>query len=331
MKMNLFTSGNDGYHSYRIPSIIITQSETLLAFCEGRRNNRRDHGDIDLLVKRSEDGGKTWSDQQVVYGEPGEIPIGNPCPVVDQETGTIWMPFCRDNNDVFITHSNDDGKTWSVPTDITSSAKKPAWGWYATGPGVGIQLQNSQYKGRLVIPCDHREDTTYGNGSHTIYSDDHGKTWQLSTLMQPGANECQVIELADGTLKMDIRMQNHSEGYRATSTSQDGGHTWSSIEQDHNLICPKCQASIVSLGGNRVVFSNPAYQGEANPNRGPRENMTARLSENGGITWPQEKFLHAGPSAYSCLTSFSNGDVGCLYEAGEGTPYDHLVFERFRF
>ena len=331
MKVNVFTSGNDGYHSYRIPSIILTQSETLLAFCEGRRNNRRDHGDIDLLVKRSQDGGKTWSAQHVVYGEPGDITIGNPCPVVDQDTGTIWMLFCRDNNDVLITHSNDDGLTWSAPTDITSSVKQPNWGWYATGPGVGIQLQNSAYKGRLVIPCDHRADETYGNGSHAIYSDDHGKTWHISTLIQPGANECQVVELADGTLKMDIRMQNHSEGYRATSTSQDGGHTWTPIEHDTNLICPKCQASFIGTGGNRVLFSNPAYNGEPNPNRGPRENMTVRLSENGGINWMQEKVLHKGPSAYSCLTTFPNGDIACFYEAGNDTPYDHLKFERFRF
>lgn len=331
MKTNVYTSGQNGYHTYRIPSILITPKGTVLAFCEGRRNNRRDHGDIDLLVKRSEDGGKTWSPQQIVYGETGNITIGNPCPVVDQDTGTIWMAFNRDNNDVLITNSTDDGLSWSAPTDITSSVKKPEWGWYATGPGVGIQLQNSQYKGRLVIPSDHRQDETYGNGSHAFYSDDHGQTWQLSNTIQPGANECQAVELADGTLQMNIRMQKHGQGFRAISTSQDGGQTWSSITHDTNLICPRCQAGFVSLGGNRIAFSNPAYIGEPNPEKGPRENMTVRLSTNGGHTWAQQKVLHAGPSAYSCLTAFSNGEVGCLYEAGTENPYEHLVFERFGF
>lgn len=331
MKTNVFTSGQNGYHTYRIPSLIITQKGTVLAICEGRRNNRRDHGDIDLLIKRSEDGGKTWSPQQVVYGEAGDITIGNPCPVVDQSTGTIWMAFNRDNTDVLITHSKDDGFTWATPTDITSSVKQNDWDWYATGPGVGIQLHNSQYKGRLVIPCDHRNDKTYGNGAHAIYSDDHGKTWHLSNIIQPGANECQAVELADGTLKMNIRMQRHGQGLRAISTSQDGGQSWTPITHDPNLICPRCQAGFVSAGGNHVVFSNPAYKGQPNPEKGPRENMTVRFSTNGGTSWAQEKVLHAGPSAYSCVTVFDNGDVGCLYEAGGEHPYEHLVFERIRF
>ena len=212
MKTHVYTSGQDGYHTYRIPALLVTKAGTLLAFCEGRRNGRGDHGDLDLLVKRSEDGGETWSEQLLIYGEPGEVTIGNPCPVVDDDTGVIWLPFCRENDDVFMTHSADDGKTWADPVDITADVKMPAWGWYATGPGVGIQLQRGEHRGRLVIPCDHREDETYGNGSHTIYSDDHGATWQLSALIAPGANECQVVELADGSLKMNIRMQTYSEG-----------------------------------------------------------------------------------------------------------------------
>ena len=119
----LWTAGQDGYHSYRIPALLATPSGTLLAFCEGRRNNRRDHGDIDLIMKRSTDGGESWSSHSIVHEEGGsaEITIGNPCPVVDQDTGTIWMPLCRNNKQVLITKSKDDGVTWSAPVDITEN------------------------------------------------------------------------------------------------------------------------------------------------------------------------------------------------------------------
>lgn len=340
MKTPVFTSGQAGYHTYRIPALLATKAGALLAFCEGRRNGRGDHGDLDLLVKRSEDGGETWSEQQLIYGEPGEVTIGNPCPVVDADTGAIWLPFCRENDDVLIAHSEDDGKTWTDPMEITADVKKAAWNWYATGPGVGIQLQRGEHKGRLVIPCDHRADETYGNGSHVIYSDDHGATWRLSAPIAQGANECQVVELGDGALMMNIRMQTHSEGVRGISVSRDGGHHWSEIAHDANLPCPKCQASLVGKG-DRLAFSNPVsptppesptrgtrfYPGKG---RGERVNLTVRLSEDGGRTWPREKLLHKGPAAYSCLALLPNGDTGCLYEAGEAHPYQHLIFERFR-
>ncbi len=332
MKARVFTSGRDGYHTYRIPALLVTKAGTLLAFCEGRRNGRGDHGDLDLLVKRSQDGGKTWSEQQLIYGEPGDVTIGNPCPVVDGDTGTVWLPFCRENDDVLITHSEDDGETWADPVDITADVKKATWGWYATGPGVGIQLQRGEHKGRLVIPCDHREDETYGNGSHVIYSDDHGATWQLSALIKPGANECQVVELADGSLKMNIRMQTHREGVRGISVSRDGGRNWSAIVHDANLPCPKCQASWVGKG-DRLVFSNPVSPTPPEypqPERGARVNMTVRLSEDGGQTWSCKKLLHEGPAAYSCLVLLPDGDVGCLYEAGEEHPYQYLIFERLK-
>lgn len=341
MKQIVYQSGQDGYHTYRIPALLVTKAGTLLAFCEGRRNGRGDHGDLDLLVKRSEDGGQTWSEQLFIYGEPGEVTIGNPCPVMDQDTGTIWMSLCRENVDVLMTHSTDDGKTWAEPVDINAQVTKPEWGWYATGPGVGIQLKSEQYKGRLVMPCDHREDSTYGNGAHAIYSDDHGATWQLSEVIKPGANESQVVELADGSLLMNIRMQTYSKGYRAISVSKDGGHTWSELEHDTHLQCSKCQASLVGEG-DRLVFSNPlaptppeqAKPGERfhpGVSRGDRLNMTARLSEDGGKTWVAQTLLHEGPAAYSCLALLPDGDVGCLYEASDEAPPQNLIFERFQF
>ena len=147
---DVFVSGTDGYHTYRIPSIIVTKKGTLLAFCEGRKKGRSDSGNIDLLLKRSEDGGKTWSRQQVVWDENTNT-CGNPCPVVDRQTGTIYLLMTwnrgddresaikkntsRDTRRVRVSRSDDDGATWSKPAEITDTAKRPEWRWYATGPG----------------------------------------------------------------------------------------------------------------------------------------------------------------------------------------------------
>ncbi len=180
----VYTAGEDGYHTFRIPALLATPKGTLLAFSEGRKTSREDHGDLDLILRRSTDSGKTWGPLEMIYEEGGDakITIGNPCPVVDQTTGTIWLPFCRNNDDVLITYSDDDGKTWAKPRDITRDVKRPHWTWYATGPGVGIQLQRGKNKGRLVIPCDHRESIGKGEmamHSHAslAWSTDGGVSW----------------------------------------------------------------------------------------------------------------------------------------------------------
>ena len=322
-KVDVFTSGADGYHTYRIPSLLVSPGGHLLAFCEGRRNGRSDHGDLDLLMKRSEDGGETWSEQQVVYGEEGEITIGNPCPVVDGDTGMIWLPFCRNNGDVLITCSADDGRNWTEPRDLTADVKREEWTWYATGPGVGIQLEGGAYRGRLVIPSDHRAPDSYEWGAHVFYSDDHGQTWELGEAIQPGANECQAVELVDGRLMMNMRMQGYHEGFRGVAFSDDGGATWSQLRHDEHLPCTICQASFLKCG-DRLLFSNPVP-----PEREKRVNMTVRMSADEGKSWPLARLLHEGPAAYSCLCALPDGDIACLYEAGEETAYEQLVFARF--
>ncbi len=345
-KVNVFVSGKDGYHTYRIPSVIVTQKGTLLAFCEGRKSGRGDAGNIDLLMKRSTDGGKTWSARQVIWDDSGNT-CGNPCPVVDQETGTIWMlntwnlgsdresriiaGRSKDTRRVFVYRSKDDGRTWSRPEDITRVVKRPEWGWYATGPGVGIQLRRGARKGRLVIPCDNSslKHPDHKYASHAVFSDDGGKTWKLSREIRPACNECQVVELTDGTLMMNMRSYS-GKGCRAVATSSDGGETWSKIRHAADLPESVCQASFLrysalDAGGskNRLLFSNPAVT------RG-RTRMTVRVSYDEGKTWPVSRLLHAGPAAYSCLTRLPNGDVGCLYEAGARHPYETIVFASFR-
>jgi sialidase-1 len=323
---HLYVSGTEGYHTFRIPSLIITQQGTILAFCEGRKINRQDHGDVDIVLKRSTDLGETWSPLGLVYEEGGgeKITIGNPCPVIDQSTGTIWLPFCRDNNDIFITYSTDDGMTWQQPRKITASVKKPTWGHYATGPGVGIQLKRGPHVGRLLIPCDHRDlavdlaGTVDGNlTAHNFYSDDHGKTWQLGGQHQGWAmGEPQLVELDDGTVMANIR--SNIGPYRVVSVSSDGGLTWGFSHREPPLIGVEprgTQGSIIRYtdrsthGRSRILFSNPASTKK-------RERMTVRLSYDEGKTWPVSKLLHDGPSAYSCLTVLPDNRIGVMYERG---------------
>ena len=258
----VFTSGQDGYCGYRIPALAVTPKCTVLAICEGRKNSLSDAGEIDLLVKRSTDNGKTWGPQRVVWHD-GRNTCGNPCVVVDRETGGIWLASCRNNSRVFMIHSDDDGKTWSTAAEITAGVKKSDWGWYATGPGSGIQIERGPHKGRLVIPCDHGTPKEYW--SHVFYSDDHGKTWTLGgTTQQPAVNECQVVELADGTLMLNMRNYNRSQKTRQVALSDDGGTTWKDQRFSETLIEPVCQAAIERYRWpdqdkpGVILFSNPA-------------------------------------------------------------------------
>ncbi len=332
----LWTAGADGYHTYRIPSLLVTAKGSVLAFCEGRKTGGGDHGDLDLIMKRSTDGGRNWSAHQIVHEEGGDakVTIGNPCPVVDASTGTIWLPFTRDNKAVFITSSTDDGLTWSTPRDLSASVVPANWVWVATGPGIGIQLMHGTHKGRLVIPSDQRVNMPDGKqhwSSHMIYSDDAGKTWQNSAPIETGGNECQVIERADGTLLVDTRMQGDFQGWRGIATSSDGGATWSMITQEKQLPCPKCQGSLLRLHDGRLLFSNPdpgpAVDGKPS---GKRIDLTLRVSSDEGKTWILSRVLHPGPYAYSSLAELPDGTILCLYEGGKKKANETLRLARFR-
>ena len=341
---DLFVSGMGGYHTYRIPAVVTSTKGTVLAFCEGRRNSSSDTGDVDVLVKRSTDSGESWSEQKLIWSD-GENVCGNPAPVVDRETGTIWLILTwnrgsdserailegksADTRRVFVTKSTDDGETWAKPLEITESVKKPHWRWYATGPVNGIQLEQGKDKGRLVIPANHSDHSEPGKHpyrAHVLYSDDHGVTWKIGGVEEEKTNESTIVELADAMLLHNMRSY-HGKNRRATARSRDGGLTWSRVTLDEALIEPVCQASIFRYawpdkdkeGG--ILFSNPAST--------KREKLTVRLSEDEGATWTVSRELWAGPAAYSCLTLLPGGEIGCIYERGGKNPYEKIVFARF--
>jgi sialidase-1 len=340
---DVFISGTDGYHTYRIPAIVVTTNGTVLAFCEGRKNGRSDTGKIDLLVKRSSDNGKTWTAQQIVRSDNDNV-CGNPAPVVDQMTGVVWLLMTwnlgvdgereinngtsKDTRRVFVTRSADDGVTWTKPQEITVSVKKAEWRWYATGPVNGIQLTRGARKGRLAIPCNHTDLDNTGKSvsrSHIIYSDDQGATWQLGGSEDELTNESTVVERADGSLLQNMRSY-HKKNRRAVATSNDAGVSWSPAKLDEALIEPVCQGSILRYSWpengrrSRVLFSNPAST--------KRENLTIRLSYNEGATWRVSRVLHPGPSAYSCLAVLSDKSIACLFEGGDKTSYEKISLAR---
>jgi len=340
VQTDVFVAGDHGYHTFRIPSIVVTPTGTLVAFAEGRHDAAADSGHIDLVARRSTDGGATWSPLQVV-GDNGPDAWVNPCAVVDRATGTLWL-FSTQNRGadkekeiiagssragitVWALKSEDEGRTWSAPIDLTASVKKADWTWYATGPGVAIQTRT----GRIVMPANHADDTGV-HRAHLVYSDDGGRTWTIGAIAEPGTNESQIVELADGRLLHNMR--NHPPttppNHRRVGISADGGRTYQgSIREDRTLIEPPAQASILRYstsqtgGRNRLLFANPASV--------RRERMTVRLSYDEGQSWIASRVVHEGHAAYSSLVVLPDGRIGLLYERGETSAYERLTFATF--
>ena len=334
---DVFTSGSGPIHTFRIPAMIVAPNGALLVFCEARKKSISDASPTDMVLKRSRDGGRTWLPMQVLIRGKGKEAIMNPCPVVDRKTGAVLL-FCVNAHKIaqgrhcpLMITSKDHGNTWSPPVDV-STRIAPSDDTFVPGPGVGIQLE----KGRLVIPGytgTYDSETRTGHRARIVYSDDGGRTWRMGKCVTAFSNECQVVELADGRLMLNMR-DTTGQSCRGVALSSDGGETWTKPHYDRALNeCP-CQASFIRYtsekpsGKNRLLFANPDVSGHRY-GVVKRTRMTVRLSYDEGKTWPVSKLIHAGPSSYSSLVALPGGDIGLVYEGGKEHRREWIRFARF--
>merc|ERR1712166_6518 len=308
---DVFVSGTENYPTFRIPAALRLANGELLMFAEGRHGG--DHGWNDIVMKRSSDDGETWSQLQKVYGESNSthsVTIGNPSPIaLHTAPGHIVLVACRENHEVLTVSSTDYGHTWSKATYITEQVTMKNWTWVATGPPQGLQLEG----GRLFIAADHYAGTGSDWGSHSMYSDDLGTTWQISASID-GGNECQAARAPNGSLVMNMRTRG---GVRQFAWSDDDGSTWSapvtSPFNDLRYGGGGCEGSTVALpsaldapASSKLVFSTPFSQG--------RKNMTLFVSEDSGASWEISQNVYSGESAYSALVPLNSTHVGLAYE-----------------
>jgi sialidase-1 len=344
---DLFINGQDGILQYRIPVLLTSNQGTLLAVCDARVEKGGDApNNIDIVMKRSTDGGRTWSPLRTLM-DNGKGAAGDALGLVDRQTGTIWVfavyfpegigavtaqpGLSGPTATYWAVKSDDDGASWSAPIDLTAMFKRPEWRGGSVGPGTGIQLRN----GRLIVPRYSFGGPAGGPMPATAfvnYSDDHGQTWQIGGMTTPGeaTNECQAVELEDGSLLLNMRNVVNGRGnFRKTARSLDGGQTWSALVDDTGLIEPEngCQASLLTYttqsngGRGRLLFSNPASL--------RRNNMSIRLSYDDGKTWKEVRQLHGGPAGYSSLAVLPDLTIACLYERGDQRYYEKITFARF--
>ncbi len=349
-KADLFTAGQDGYALYRIPGIVTTKRGTILAYCEARRSDRGDWGAIDILLRRSTDGGRSWSAQTNIahvpgpkaknpvalaqkLATPGEVTYNNPVAIPDAN-GAVHFLFCLEYARCFYLRSDDDGASWSKPVEITAAFDRfrPEYDWkvLATGPGHGIQLRT----GRLVVPVW----LSLGTGGHAhrpsvtsvIYSDDLGRTWSRGDIAGPNEgewnipNETCAVQLADGRVLLNMRSESKANR-RLLTTSRDGATGWSKPQFHDQLLEPICMASMVRLSEaparNRLLFSNPDNLARADGKEAPgkgrdRKNVSVKISYDESVTWPVSKSVEPGFSGYSDLAVANDGTILLFYERG---------------
>ena len=348
MAVGVRHAGDDGAAAYRIPGLATTNRGTLLAVYDVRHNSSVDlQEDIEIGLSRSTDGGQTWEKMRIPlsFGEHGGLPraqngVGDPAILVDHTTGTVWIMAAwthgmgnarawnqskpgmdiEETGQLVLARSDDDGRTWSKPVNITAQVKQPEWHFLLQGPGRGICTTDGTlvFAGQFIAA----DRTPH---ACLIYSRDHGQTWSISQPARSNTTEAQVAEVRPGELMLNMR--DNRGGSRAVCTTTDLGQTWQEHPSSRSALQePVCMASLLHVraednatGRDLLLFSNPD-----SPKR--RHRITVKLSTDGGLTWPaaQQVLLDEGESwGYSCLTMIDRETVGILYESSTA----HILFQ----
>ncbi|WP_225835600.1 sialidase family protein [Streptomyces sp. NK08204] len=349
----LFRATQDpGYACFRIPAIVRTNDGVLLAFAEGRVLNCGDAADIDIVLKRSTDGGRTWGPLQVVNEGAGDT-HGNPAPLVDRDTGRIWLAETYNtgrkdgagcsvpcDRTPHLQYSDDDGGTWSEPRDLSPEILPADWNsWYATGPVHGVQLTRGRYAGRLVFGVNTETwdgSRVTANHAALIVSDDDGGHWRIGATdtwpiaadgtFRQKPSELTLVERGDGSLLVSGREQDGTDlGHRTEAVSRDGGSSFAApFRALPDLYTPQVQGSMLRLG-DRILLACPA-----DPDR--RRTMMIRSSYDGGRTWDsvdRGTVVTTDWSGYSDLVRADEDTVGLMYEGGAVDARDEIRFARF--
>lgn len=328
---DLFINGQHNVSEYCIPSLITTNNGTLIAICDARVDKPGDApNNIDLVMRRSFDGGKTWTKQKTIVNYPGMDAAADASMVVDKKNGVIWLAYDYAMADpqgqlgriirIHITKSNDNGVTWSRPVNLNYLTKGKNF-WLQNSPGRGLFTKD----GVIVFPMY----TILGDFNKPkqkqtvlIISKDHGMSWSMSNGVGDNNVEAQIASLPDGGIIVNMRRPN-GEGHRQIATTNDLGQSWSEVTTDSTLAEPGCQGSMINYqtrGKSFLLFSIP-------DDKKLRRNLVLHISENAGKTWTKKLPIYKSAD-YSCLTKLPNGNIGILFDADNRT---RIVFKKITF
>jgi len=359
--------------NYRIPAILQAPNGDVLIFAERRNDGPGDIGDHDIVIKRSRDLGRTWGAEQMIFDDEKrvctDLTVG-----IDRSNNRLWLFFLRDKKQFAHFTSDDSGETWKGPVMMHEQVTKPEWdqlrgkdeaekeevapkgrmaiwekGWvqrYGCGPGNAmVQISVGPHRGRLIVSARHREDIGKGrlrSFAHTFYSDDHGTTWKLGGTIGQNTSECQLVELANGDVRVVSRNESSEDApdnlRHLTAISKDGGETWGPVQRLEELITPRCHGATERFtvaaadGRDRLLFSSPASPFRQKEHPYGRYNLSIRLSYDEGQTWTAGRTIWPHPSSYSDMAILRDHTVAFVYERGDkgSTHYwDSIHFARF--
>lgn len=316
-----FSAGDNGYHSYRIPALAIARNGDMLAFAEGRIDTWKDKSRTHIILRRSNDGGKTWLPAQII-AQHGTDAYMDPCPVIDAKSGNIYLFTVRwpqyaptaEKNRLILLSSRDHGRTWQEK-DMTAALLTEDRRLVGFGPGSGIRIAQGAHKGRLLVPS--RQQLPDGKTKDfMIYSDDGGKNWKTGN-PAPAGGEGQIAEGPSGEIYLNLR----ASGKRRSTVSSDGGTTWSPLRDEPQLAAPDkgCHASVLGRNGT-LLFCGPAGT-EPTGNTDNRGKLMLYASGDSGKTWSSPVVLASGAAGYSCMAPLPDGKIVVLFETADGASF----------